>query len=109
MVATRMFRDVHTGIRHSNDVFYRKTMYWKTSHAETARDLMLVQHRISGDPQPQALGQDLRLLHPSFRHQDNELIPAIPRHDIRLPAFLFEQAPDPRQHQITLQVTQGTV
>src|SRR5438105_10365101 len=109
MVAASVFRDIHAGIGYADDVFYRKTMYREAGYPETAGNLMLVQHRISRDPQAQALGQNLRLLHASFRHQDDELITAVSGHNVRLPAFLFEQAPDTRQHQITLKMTQGIV
>ena len=84
-------------------------MHGEAGHSETAGDLMFVQHRIRRDPQPQAFGQNLRLFHAGFGHQNDELITAIARHHIGLSAFLFEQTPDTCQHQVTLKMPQGIV
>src|SRR5947209_417631 len=48
---------VHAGIRDSDDVLNRKTMYWETRNPEASRDLVLAQHAIAGNSLPPAFGQ----------------------------------------------------
>src|SRR5579872_3750487 len=54
----------------------------EAGHPEAARYLALAEHGVGCDPQPQALGKNLRLLHSSFRHKDYELIAAVTRHHV---------------------------
>ena len=85
------------------------TLQTDTGNAETARDFVFAQHGICSQPQSQALGQNLRLFNARFRHQDDEFVAAITCHHIGLPAFVLEQPPHAREHQVTFEVTRGVI
>src|SRR5207244_12944214 len=85
--------NLHAGFGDTDDVRLRETMNGKAGDTKTACDAMLLQHRVSGKPEPQALGQDLCLLNAGFGHEHDEFIAAITRHHVRLPAPLLAQAP----------------
>ena len=89
-VAAGMLGDVHARIGHADNVLDRESVHREAGHAEAAADVVLGQHWVGCDPQTQALGQNLRLLHTSFRHQDDELITAVSRNYVRLPALLLK-------------------
>ncbi len=84
-------------------------MYGKTAHSEAAGNVMLAERRILRDPQAQTFCQDQRLLHSSFRHQDDEFVSAITRHHVRLPALLLQQPAHACQHQVALEMALGVV
>ena len=84
-------------------------MGWKTRHAKASGNAVLAQHRIGGNPEPQTLRENLRLLDARFRHQNNEFVATIARDNIRLAALLFQQSPHAGQHQIPLEVTHGVI
>src|SRR6266550_3617875 len=82
---------VHAGIGDANNIFHGKPVYGKASHAKAAGNVLFLKHGISRYPQAQALGQYLRLFDSGFRHQDNEFVPAVASHYIRLPALLLKE------------------
>src|SRR5436853_260941 len=94
---------VHAGIGDANNIFHGKPVYGKASHAKAAGNVLFLKHGISRYPQAQALGQYLRLFDSGFRHQDNEFVPAVASHYIRLPALLLKESANASQHQIALQ------
>ena len=73
-------------------------MHRKAAHSKAAGDVLLLKHRVRRNPQPQALGQYLRLFDPGLRHQNDEFVSAVASDHIRLPALLFQQPPDASQH-----------
>src|SRR5437868_12326315 len=83
---------VHAGIGDANNIFHGKPVYGKASHAKAAGNVLFLKHGISRYPQAQALGQYLRLFDSGFRHQDNEFVPAVASHYIRLPALLLKES-----------------
>src|SRR5437899_497490 len=66
-VAAGVLGDVHARIGDTDDVFHRETVYREAPHAEAAADVVLVEHGVGGNPQPQALRQDLRLFYARLR------------------------------------------
>ena len=108
-VSSRALGDVHAGVGHADDVLDRKTVHRETRDPEASGDLVFAQHGIGRQPLSQALGQYLSLFGAGLRHQDDELIAAVARHDVRLPGLLLEQAADPSQHEIALEVAHGVV
>src|SRR2546430_2285223 len=95
---------VHAGIGDANNIFHGKPVYGKASHAKAASNVLFLKHGISRYPQAQALGQYLRLFDSGFRHQDNEFVPAVASHYIRLPALLLKESANASQHQIAFQM-----
>src|SRR6058998_53415 len=95
---------VHAGIGDANNIFHGKPVYGKASHAKAAGNVLFLKHGISRYPQAQALGQYLRLFDSGFRHQDNEFVPAVASHYIRLPALLLKEPANASQHQIAFQM-----
>src|SRR6184192_4295054 len=95
---------VHAGIGDANNIFHGKPVYGKASHAKAAGNVLFLKHGISRYPQAQALGQYLRLFDSGFRHQDNEFVPAVASHYIRLPALLLKESANASQHQIAFQM-----
>src|SRR6266700_2213197 len=95
---------VHAGIGDANNIFHGKPVYGKASHAKAAGNVLFLKHGISRYPQAQALGQYLRLFDSGFRHQDNEFVPAVATHYIRLPALLLKEPANASQHQIAFQM-----
>src|SRR6266550_1372254 len=87
---------VHAGIGDANNIFHGKPVYGKASHAKAAGNVLFLKHGISRYPQAQALGQYLRLFDSGFRHQDNEFVPAVASHYIRLPALLLKESANAR-------------
>src|SRR5437588_13117257 len=83
---------VHAGIGDANNIFHGNPVYGKASDANSAGNVLFLKYGISRYPQAQALGQYLRLFDSGFRHQDNEFVPAVASHYIRLPATGVEQA-----------------
>ena len=57
-------------------------MHRKAGHTKASGNFVFAQHRISRQPQSQALGQNLRLFDGRFRHEDDEFIAAVSRHNI---------------------------
>src|SRR5438128_7997532 len=95
---------VHAGIGDANNIFHGKPVYGKASHAKAAGTVSCLEHGISRYPHAQAPGPYLRLLAAGFRHQDNEFVPAVASHYIRLPALLLKESANASQHQIAFQM-----
>ena len=108
-VAARMLGDIHSRVGDANDFFRRKSMHGKLATPKLPVMWCSLSMGSVREPQPQALGQDLRLLDAGFRHQDDEFVAAVAGDHVRLPAFLFQQSSDARQHQVAFQVAHGVV
>ena len=89
-VSAGMFGHVHSGVGDADNVLDGEPVHREAGHAEAAADVVLGQHRVGRDPQTQALGQNLGLLHAGFRHEDDELVAAVARYHVRLPALLLK-------------------
>src|SRR5436305_15236965 len=87
-VASGMLGDVHAFIRDAKNFFDSGAMQGKASYTKAAGDLKLTEHRITRDPDPQTLCQDLRLFQPGLRHQHNELIASVPCNHVGLADLL---------------------
>ena len=88
-------------------LFGRKSVHRKTGNAEAAGNVVFAQHRIRSQPQPQAFGQNLRLLYAGFWHQDDEFVAAVTCNHVRLAALLFQQPSHTRQYEIAFEVAQS--
>ncbi len=108
-IAAGTFRNIHARVGDADDVFDGEAVGGETGHAETAGDVVLAQHRVRGNPLPQALGQHLGLLRAGFGHEDDEFVSAIARHHVRLPGFLLQQTSHASQHQVAFEVAHGVV
>ena len=91
------------------NVFRRSPMHGISSNAEAARDLPLVEHDVSGNPQAQTFAQSLCLLHAGLRHQDHEFVAAIAAHNVRLPRLLLQDSSHPRQNKVAFQMSFAVV
>src|SRR5207247_11312608 len=88
-----MLGKVHAGMGDANKIFHGKPVNGKAPNAKAAGNVLFLKHGISRYPQAQALGQYLRLFDSGFRHQDNEFVPAVASHYIRLRHFCSRSRP----------------
>ena len=77
--------------------------------SEASGDLMLSDHRIGRDPDTQTFGENLGLFDPGLRHQDDEFVSSVAGDDVRLAAFLFEQASDTCKNEVAFEVSERVV
>ena len=108
-IAAGALGNVHARVGHADDVFDGEAVSGKAGDAEASCNGVLAQHGIGGEPLPQALGQNRRLIRASFGHEDDELVAAIAGHHVRLARLLLQQAAYSRQHQIAFEVPHGVV
>ena len=95
LVPAGVLGHVHAGIGHANQVLERKSVDGETGHAEAAGDLVFFEHGIGCQPEPQSLGQDLRLLDPGFGHEDDEFVSAVTGDHVGLALFCSSSRPRP--------------
>ena len=100
-----LFEFLRNSALDAKNFFDSGAMQGKASYTKAAGDLKLTEHRITRDPDPQTLCQDLRLFQPGLRHQHNELIASVPCNHVGLADLLLQQPAYARQHQVAFQMT----
>src|SRR4051794_24980391 len=50
-ISAGVLGDIHSSIRHADQVLDLKAVHWEAGDAEAASDVMLAEHGIGGDPQ----------------------------------------------------------